>query len=199
VRALVTRVLIVRTALSQIAVAFSWRARRHGLLRARSTPLPNKAGRRTDRSLAELSRRGRNPNTMLPRRSESWRSRRSIRPFVEPANAAAFQCPSRNSRLKLLRHSPAHASRTTVRRLTKIDQFTNFISSIRSIGNREAAVRASSLALGPAIFSLQTRNCASPKSPALAPRGLPLSARDLLEPPQGLDVPVEIRNAVHGI
>ena len=31
------------------------------------------------------------------------------------------------------------------------------------------------------------------------PRVLPLSARDLLEPPQVLDVPVEIRNAVHGI
>jgi hypothetical protein len=40
-------------------------------------------------ALAELSRRGPNPSTMLPRRSESWRSSRSIRPFVEPANAAA--------------------------------------------------------------------------------------------------------------
>src|SRR5215475_8951159 len=30
-------------------------------------------------------------------------------------------------------------------------------------------------------------------------RGLALSARDLLEPPQGLDVIVEVQDAVHGV
>src|ERR1700751_3492102 len=69
--------------------------------------------------------------------------------------------------------SLVRATRTTVRRLTKIDQFTNFIRPLdrSEIGNRRFVTH----------------------------RGLPLSARDLLEPPQGLDVPVEIRNAVHGI
>jgi hypothetical protein len=42
-------------------------------------------------SLSVFSKRGKNPSTMPPRRSDLWRSHQNIRTFVEPAYAAAFQ------------------------------------------------------------------------------------------------------------
>jgi hypothetical protein len=44
-----------------------------------------------DRSQAEVSKCGLNPNTIPPRRSELRRSNRNIRTFVERANAVALQ------------------------------------------------------------------------------------------------------------
>src|SRR5499425_2214008 len=48
----------------------------------------------------------------------------------------------------------------------------------------------------------QLRRARAPRAEARCEwraRGLALSARDLLEPPQGLDVIVEVQDAVHGV
>ena len=47
--------------------------------------------------------------------------------------------------------------------------------------------------------SIDTKSFGDWALPGCGVHALALSARDLLEPPQGLDVPVEIQDAVHGI
>jgi hypothetical protein len=76
---------------SYVSLAWlQWR-RTARLCSCSSPPRPASPAKGTKMKPIVLSKRGLNPSTMPPRRSDLWRSHQNIRTFVEPANAAAFQ------------------------------------------------------------------------------------------------------------